>query len=188
MDKKLWERGERRFQTEERNWMKSLKWESTKCAWGRWVVSFGWGTLGWEGVLRHKIRWLYTQTKAARTYLKSKWKAHMEIVTSQHFHPHIIRASKELIALCQWDFYQPTHSLQRRAETIMKYFLFQMERSKVVLEYGTLDAIKWKQIKIVSGMCKVGVAQGFKQKHGARGSLLEGIGMEPQPGKQSPLS
>lgn len=33
------------------------------------------------------------------------------------------------------------NSLQRRVETIMKYFLFQMERSEVVLEYGTLDAI-----------------------------------------------
>lgn len=37
------------------------------------------------------------------------------------------------------------NSLQRRVETMMKYFLFQMERSEVILEHGTLDAIMWKK-------------------------------------------
>lgn len=54
---------------------------------GTWVVSFGWDTRRMRGVLRHKIGWLYTQMKAARPYLESKWKAHMGIVAGQHFHP-----------------------------------------------------------------------------------------------------
>lgn len=33
------------------------------------------------------------------------------------------------------------NSLQRRVETIKKYFLFHMERSEVILEHGTFDAI-----------------------------------------------